>query len=331
MKTPHIQPNIPAPLSGEMSAEFAETYFRLQSAPLPDIRATMPSLRTDSDAEIEFGVLNPNADFDEKVAMIKLGQFASGMSVSQGIHDNLLVGSQQEPKRLLDFPNNAIGGRKHYRFDEEERDVLVNGDFSPLTSRVSAAIRNMGVESVHIIGYSQGAGTGAALARRLIEEGDIEVNSLTLGDPANVVDRSELELSKAVMMTGFSSMARAVRDSAIPALSEAMQIEANARIKAGRMGRFVFGGLISENIALRRALTHNTFFDDVLTVADKDIPITVMRAEKSRVFPRSVFVAARDTLQEAGVNLIEVSKYGHEANHNAPASVSLANLALQPA
>lgn len=318
---------IPASLQSYADGTFYETVRNFAQRTLSDFVNTMPDAQLYSrynDAPATHAVVYRPDEFDSKHAVFVLNPFGNGHEPHMDIRHRLMQAVATPHAQVVAFPNNTAQ-KRYYSLTQQDLAIVAEGDATPLAESIHATAEEMGLESIYLITYSQGTFVGTALLRLAQQRGVIQIDKALIAEPTNVIDRTPAELKRAFMKTGLSPLIRAVRDSGIPALTEAQAMRGPRdwlRLGRGLLGVHS-GSKIPENNALHAGMTHRNITRIMGEILAKDFAIdgshslrtaiTVARAEKSKVTPaNSIYkiltAYARDS--------VEIEGYGHEAADN---------------
>ena len=255
------------------------------------------------------------AEAEPKRAIVLPMSFGNGYNPSNHIRARAIQRFMPEDTRLVIFPNNTKQ-LETYNFKGNKDPI------EQLGVLILRACNELGIEEIAISGYSQAASVGAVMLSRA-ENYDIAVGAASLGDPANVVERTKKELKEdfvgknlSVQWQNLQDLNRAINNSGIPALSETQH--SRGGLDAVRQ-LIMFAGVngnakILANDQLYMAMTHDTFGDYIAEAVASGIDpslITVSAAENSKISKGVVIDALNNN-----TNVRRIPGYGHEACDN---------------
>lgn len=276
------------------------------------------------DKRVGLGVYIPE-DADTSRWLLMLNPFANGHQpnmVLRGLMLQRSVGEGTHP--IIWLPNNT---RKSFAYEltAEERQRITasnmcrsNFDLTSLVDMQAAAIEaTAGDAKLLIAGYSQ----GATLAPQLAQKTNAEV-VLVAEAPNTNIWRNEAHLEKEFKGKGFTNlraMNRAVLDSEVPALAEAMQIAKDGRISVKQLlgiGSFALDTLLPVNKMLHTVMAQDGHRRDLLNLitTNPDSKLVLVRAEDG-IFKAEDFERYKTTLGDSAL-YVQLEGYGHEAADN---------------
>lgn len=273
----------------------------------------------------------PNIGEYDRVVFSEL-PFGNGWGSNQYLRHLVMQQCALPDARIIVFPNNTIE-QKVYSLDGDERQKVAAGDFTPVAQKQARVLASLKIDRINGIGPSQGASLAAATGRFIADKGVAEPGNFGFFEAPNVVDRSVKQLSSDFKATSLAEFNKAVNDSGIPALSEIQCARGWLDVprQLGMFAAFGLGVLNPDNRALRKAMSHNTFFEDIEGILDKSQTsrVTVGYAENSAIMPAEICQDFNNLPVDSRLNLIEIPGYGHEVNYNIALNALLARLALR--
>lgn len=312
-----VVPESLRPFADDNFFEVADKYAHLT---IDKVVSTMPDTQTfgryNNYPAMDVVVMRPK-DFEPKEAVFLPYPFGNGHAPHMHIRAAVMQEVLGNDKQVVCFPNNTTR-QKYYSLTTEQADRIASGDATPIAAGMLAVARELGIEYVDIINYSQPNLISPALVKLAARDGRVQVDHVLFAEMANGVQRTEKQLERAVRGTGLFKLIRAVRDSAIPALTEAQNmrgIRDYGRLARGFLGA-AKGAKLYENAVLHQGMARDSFFGDLeemRSVSPRTL-VTLMRAEYSKIVPASdMFTSAATRLSD---QFFVVEGYGHEAADN---------------
>lgn len=311
--------------------EFAATSLEEFTRTMPEVE--LFSRYNDGVSAIMAAVYRPE-EYDPTHAVFSLNPFGDGHQPHMDIRNRAAQRIAAPNSQVVSFPNNTAS-QTYYKLTPKQLFTVATGDATPLAESIHHAAEEMGLETLDLITYSQGTLLGVALLKVAQERGVLKINNMLIGEPTNVIDRTEKQLKKAFLGSGLFPLIRAVNDSGIPALVEAQAMRVPRDIvRFTESMRALRKGLkIPENRVLQSAMTHDDMAQMLTDIANNDggrlhTRITLARAEKSEITPNSESYdyIARNIARQSVV----IDGYGHEAAYNVTGAWALlAKFALQ--
>jgi hypothetical protein len=331
-------PVVPESLQGMVDDAFFEIVDDFAHRSLAQFTSTMPDAQLFSKynhAPAIHAALYKPQDYDPKHAIFSLNPYGNGHQPHMDIRNRVMQAVAAPSTQVVTFPNNTPFAR-YYSLNSKALAAVSSGDATPIAESIHNTAEEIGVETLDLITYSQGAFVGTALLKLAQERGVIQINNALIADPTNVIDRSPSTLRKAFIGTGLLNLIGAVKDSGLPALEEAQAMRGprDGTRLARNMLAAQKGSKIPENVALHAGMTHDNIYEILGQLEANDggflhTRITMARAEKSKVTPFS------DSYSNAAYfvarNRLEIDGYGHEAADNVTGVFALlAKIALKP-
>ncbi len=328
---------IPESLQPYADGYYHEIVDELAATSLEEFVNTMPDAqvfsRYNHAPAIKAAIYRPDG-YDPTHAVFSLNPFGNGHQPHMDIRNRAAHRIAAPNAQFVSFPNNTAN-QKYYELTPEQLDTVASGDSTPLAESIHNTAEELGITTLDLITYSQGTLVGVALLKVAQKRGIIQINNMLIGEPTNVIDRTEKQLKKAAMSVGLFPPIRAVNDSGIPALVEAQAMRVPRDIVRFTKSMLAVqkGSKVLENMALQRAMTHDNMAQMLTDLTANDggnlkTRITAARAEKSKITPNSESYAyiARNIARQS----LEIDGYGHEAADNVTGTWALlAKLALQ--
>lgn len=328
---------IPESLLPYTDDNFHEVKDELAGTSLDDFVKTMPETRMFSRYNhapaIHAAIYRPD-EFDFNHAVFSLNPFGNGHQPHMDIRNRAAHRIAAPNAQFVSFPSNTASQR-YYQLAPKQLATVAEGDASPIAESIHNTAEELGLETLDLLTYSQGTFVGVALLKLAQKRGVIQINNMLIGDPTNVVDRTEKQLKKAFLGSGLFPLIGAVKDSGIPALEEA-QAMCGPR-DAIRLAKSLLAAQkaskVPENSALHSGMTHDNM-NRILTDLEANdggylhTRVTMARAEKSKITPytESYMNAASFVARQR----LEIDGYGHEAADNVTGVWALlSKLALQ--
>lgn len=305
-----------------------ETHERLQSMSFDQYCATMPDLRGfDADTTLKYIDMQPQ-DADPSAAIVVPFPFATGLDPHLAARMEMIQAAAPAPTRLIAFPNtNAT--QPTISVDKSELRRIANGDFTPYSDRVFRTLEHLGITSMHLVGYSQGAAIGGHMLSRMPHAFDVKASGIF--EPPNLSEQSLGRLTRSFLATGMGAVHQAIEMSQVPWLGES--------IKPGNLVQNVTGllsyarvAITGANGAIARGMAHHSLVPDMFEAVSQGTPLTLARAEHSTVTPADPFNKLVTELADHfpdRVDALEVTGVGHEMGDNIVLHGVLAAIALR--
>lgn len=318
----YSSPEIPEILQDYYDAQAAYAHGVMASRSLEKLLQDMPEVKSapvDDHTELLYVDMPAIEDGDSSEAVVLSLPHANGWKPHMYLRARYLQEAAAPEKRLIVLPNNTLGDRA-YTLDDEELERVESGDLRPIAEQQARLILQLGIGRVSLMGYSLGAMDAAVLAKVLKD--DAELVTIGVFEAPNVMERSDKELRKGFTAPGLGGLARAVKESQIPALSEAMK----KRKVAWDILKF---GLATEkwspfadpaNKALLGAMQKDRLFRDLRPAlnAQPEVGLVLAAAEHSLITPpeQLYFHYEQTKNDHNNGDMLAVSGYGHEMGDN---------------
>jgi hypothetical protein len=248
---------------------------------------------------------------EPKEALAVVLPFNNGYTPSNDMRAGFEQAILDAPMRTLIFPT-----------DLASLDVRGEGSVRHRMARnLVEATRRMGVEKLHISGFSMGAMLGAAMMPDMPSNFDVSGVGIFLGDTPNETSRSEDQLEDDFTKGGLRNFNKAINDSGLPALSRAQHARGGLDLPQQLFGfaRFARSGHKPFNALLHGAMASSGFASDI-TVADHVWRGAVGEQPNPLIIRMAKSLICKDDLDQEmeriGYEVDVVSDYGHEGGDN---------------
>lgn len=245
---------------------------------------------------------------DDKEAVALMLPFANGYGPSMDIRASVMQDVLQN-RRVLVFPNNT---------KDQEWYAATENTAESLAQNAVAVVDSLGIEKLHVVGYSQGATIGALMLKHMPDRFDVSDSGVMLGEAPNVVKGREAKaLSRAFTKGGTKPLNKAINDSGIPALSEAQHARGgiDSVRQLAMFAAFGLGTNKAVNKQLRESMTGDSFVSNILEADQLPARLKIVRMAGSLICTDELDGA----ISASPINnssLTVVNGYGHEGGDN---------------
>lgn len=213
---------------------------------------------------VKFAVLrgrNPD-EYSEDEALVIFNPYANGPTPNMLIRSEFVrrvakhsgvTAQDGKLKPVIMLASPSIGGSK-LKLTSEEKKKVRSGDLGPAARELLHAVSTTEVGRVSLLGYSQGAETATAGAKRAYSA-NLDLSGLAIGDPIGIKDRSLLELGMDFSKAA-PDMARVIERSGVNAQ------DAYKDKMSTILATFVPNALKSWSLGV--GMSHNTFETNML-------------------------------------------------------------------
>ena len=271
-----------------------------------------------SDTKIQHALLRAKDGGDTRLILPL--PFANGLSIGNYIMARYLQHMSGDQMDVDIFPNQAYGYPEYYWFARG-----LQGDaLRRLAQLVLCETASQGVDEIIVAGKSQAADVGAAMYGE--NQDMLEIKGALLCDPATGISRPRPSLLVAMMRTGVDNFTKAVNDSGLPALSQALNTgsETSSIQQSLAQLNYARGTLLYENRELYDALCKQSFWSNlekgiVFNADGSDNVPMVPFGVRSRMFTTQAYfngVAASRKRGSPIADMEAVETYGHEVGEN---------------
>lgn len=290
-----LEPVVPSELLPYWDDHAREAYARLASMSLDQVIEAMPPSHDPTPESVRYVDLIPGMDYDPKRAIAFTTPYTNGWRPHIAIRAMALQGMLPEPTRVIVFPDNRLF-ETAYDLTNEELAQVDGGDFGPIADKQAFTLDNLlGIEEVHVVGGSEGASVGAAFLRRNAVSDRFKQGSSGLFEPPNCEKRENdvKGLERAFFETKLRDLNVAIRDSAIPALTEAQRANGGVQ-NINQSLRIGWDYLVSKKNKTMRAvksgMATDTFASDLHEIRNshQDFSVTIAGGSDSAIFRREV-------------------------------------------
>jgi pimeloyl-ACP methyl ester carboxylesterase len=264
-------------------------------------------------------------DMSSTTAIVVPHPYATGYLPHMAARMAMIQAGAPEPTRLIAFPNSTI---KEPAMDltRKERQKIAHGDFTPYGERALRTLEGMNIEKIHVVGYSQGAATGAHIMALAKDKGVLAVGDGLIAEAPNLQAQSFPGLMARFARVGMSAVYDAMAAAEVPMLRQSLD---GAPASEGLRNM-----LSRDNLTLGRGMAHHAIEPDLFAaMADKARPnLTLMRAGQSNITPHDQLELLAGRLQDHfydSVKFLEIPYAGHGVGDNVAVHGAMAAFALE--
>lgn len=274
-------------------------------------------------------ILPKGADAESAIVVPHAFAMGWGTDYPQMAAMGLMISAAARDKRTVIFPA-STRSTPGPALDKEQRRGLVKGDFKPYAQQMYGVLEALDVTSAHVVGYSQGASTGAALMWYMTHTEGISLQDSAILEAPNVGFRSRRQMFLDFVEDSQVDVAQAQKDACIPFMSQPLP-QTKLQAARGAVG-YLRDAFMTNNQCIARGFCTNTLVKDLEpALENSDARLLLARGTHSTVMSDQSMNELTRQLQsvEAQVKTVEVPQYGHAFGNNAPLLGLLASMAIK--
>jgi hypothetical protein len=308
-----LLPSVPVELTEYIDKDVREAHARWQTMSLGQVVARMPE-----PTETKYGravILEPEGDFDENRTVVLCLPHQQAWKPSTAIRALFMQDAVAPSSRLVVLPNNTVGQKPYYTFDNAQAETIASGRMFPFYENQTRLLEKLGIQGeIDLTGYSLGAMTAAGIASMGSEKWRVRVVN---ADEAPNKDREVKDLKVDFLKSGtWTDHRQAIRDTTIPVLADAL----SAPRLAADYARFGLSTRIPENVALEAGMAASNFNFMVQAVAGMHAGIVIKLGQVagSRITDVEGLAVTAEAADTRGA-VAHVMYTGHGAHRHATA------------
>lgn len=317
-------PNPLAPVWSER-VNLQTVHTELQAASLEDFARRITPDQIDDTTGLRYVDLDPSSAKSNEAIVVPF-PFATGwrphMAARMAVYLAAQTGVTGEPGRIIALPNSTTDAAARHLSPAELNDVR-RGNFTPLRTREFDLLRRLGIEKIHVLGYSQGAAMGANIAAEASRYG-MSLGNVGIFEPPNVRRQRFAHLLASFATAGRDSAPRAMDACQVPLLRQSV---AGISLKASLQNY-----TLADNWAIAQGMACHELGTDLEQVlaTQPQASLTLMRGGVSNITPQKPFAALVQKLQakSRNVHAITVEGADHGVGDNLIVQGVLAHVAL---
>lgn len=328
MSTEYQLPHIPESLTPYFDEDAQIVHEYMASKSLEEFLKEKPESRVVSSARIV--ELPPVVEEDEGKSFVLILPFAQGWKHSMFLRARHYQRTVAPNHRLFVLPGDTKD-EPAFDLNEEEREKVRSGDFTPIAEHRVRALRNLALGEVAISAYSAGGTEAPFLAQVLADYA--ELSSININEATNTESRLAKQLKKDFTgsnpLSAITSHWRAIRNAKVPAINEALGILP----LAGDYMHFALDASTKDNKAIQHGMASNNSSSVLAPVlrAQQQVSAFYTNAQNSRITrTEPLRIHVNSLKQEFGnrVEMLTVEGYGHEMGDNIVVHALLGKAAL---